>query len=69
MEPNKTENKKDFSIIFEEIEKYHKENPSFINNFASEEDLRQDESIRAFSEICQEINSVSSTPNVYLTFS
>ena len=69
MEPIKKENGKDFSIIFKEIEKYHEENPSFINDLISEEDLQNHKTIREFSDICQEINSASNTPVVYMTFS
>jgi len=69
MEPVKKEISKDFSIIFKEIEKFHEENPSFINNLVNEEDLKHDETIRAFGEICQEINSAGNTPLVYMTFS
>ncbi len=43
--------------------------PSYINNLVNEEDLKHDETIRAFGEICQEINSAGNAPIVYMTFS
>ncbi len=69
MEPIKKESSKDFTIIFKEIEKFHIENPSFANGLISEDDLRHDKTIREFGEICQEINSASNPPVVYMTFS
>ncbi|MCX6236464.1 MAG: hypothetical protein NTY07_02715 [Bacteroidia bacterium] len=60
---------KDFSVIFKEIEKFHQENPSFIYNLVSEEELEHDEEIRVFGEICQEINSAGNNQIVYMTFS
>lgn len=70
MRTNKAEkNKKDFSIIFQEIEKYHMSDASIQDNLLKEEDLEQDESIRAFGEICREISSEESTSLVFLTFS
>jgi hypothetical protein len=65
----KNETNNDFSIIFEEIEKYNNENPSFINNLISDEDLQNEKAIREFSDICQEINLASNIPVVYMTFS
>ena len=69
MKSEKKESSKDFSIIFKEIEKFHEENPSFIKNIVKEEDLQNEESIRAFSEICKEINSEGNNSVVYMTFS
>jgi hypothetical protein len=61
-------NKNDFSIIFEEIERFHNENPSFADNGINDEDLHNDETIRAFSDICREISTVENNPVQYLTF-
>ncbi len=68
MEPIKKATSKDFSIIFEEIEKIHEENPSLIKSLVNEDDLQQNETIRAFGDICQEINSSDNSHNVYMTF-
>lgn len=69
MEQNDVNSKKDFSIIFKEIEKFHLENPSFRDNDISEEDLKNDESIREFTEICRQINDSAADSTVCLTFS
>jgi hypothetical protein len=69
MEPKANNSKKDFSIIFEEIEKFHLENPSFNDNGISEEDLKNDVTIREFTEICRQINDSETDSTVYLTFS
>ena len=69
MEPIKKENNKDFSIIFKEVEKFHQKDSSINDNIVNEEDLQQDESIRAFGEICREINSIESNSAVFMTFS
>jgi len=69
METEKKEVKRDFTIIFKEIEKFHQEDSSIKDNIVNEEDLQQDESIRAFGEICREINSSESNSAVFMTFS
>jgi hypothetical protein len=69
MEPKTNNSKKDFSIIFEEIEKFHLENPSFNENGINEEDLINDVTIREFTDICRQINDSGSDSAVYLTFS
>jgi hypothetical protein len=69
MEPVSRDTKRDFSIIFNEIEKFHIETPSFIDNGIKEEDLKNDETIREFTDICREINNTELNPVVYLTFS
>jgi hypothetical protein len=69
MEQNEGNSKKDFSIIFKEIEKFHLENPSFSDIGISDEDLRNDESIREFTEICRQINDLEADPTICLTFS
>ena len=61
---------KDFSILFKEIEKYKDENPFYIRDIQNVEELQNDEQIREFSEICQQITSSANKENiVYLTFS
>lgn len=60
---------RDFSIIFEEIEKFSQKDSSIIDNIINDDLLQQDESIRAFSEICREINSNESNSTVFMTFS
>jgi len=62
-------NNRDFSIIFEEIEKFSQKDSSIKDNIITEDVLQQDESIRAFSEICREINSNESNSTVFMTFS
>lgn len=69
MEQINQEYNKDFSIIFKEIEKFHQQNPTFIYNLVSDEELDHDEKIRAFGEMCQEINSAGNNQVVYMTFS
>ena len=62
-------NNRDFSIIFEEIEKFSQKDSSIKDNIITEDVLQQDESIRALSEICREINSNESNSTVFMTFS
>jgi len=69
MEPVNQETNRDFSIIFKEIEKINKETPSFRGNLVNDADLQHEEAIRAFGEMCQEINSAGNNPTTYLTFS
>jgi hypothetical protein len=69
MDSIKKQTGNDFSIIFDEIEKFHDENPSYKFNFISEEDMNHDKSIREFTNICQEINSSPNTSVIYTTFS
>lgn len=69
MEQNDNNSKKDFSIVFKEIEKFHLENPSLSDNGITEEDLQNDESIREFTEICRQIADSETNSTVYLTFS
>lgn len=69
MEQNNNNSQKDFSIVFKEIEKFHLENPSFNDNGVNEEDLKNDQTIREFIEICRQINDSETNPAVYLTFS
>ena len=66
---NSNEIKNDFSIVFEKIEEYKKGNPSFAESGINCEDIKNDEAIRAFSDICREINSENNNPVVFLTFS
>lgn len=67
----KTPDKKDrdFSIIFQEIEKYNSQDPSIKDNMIKEDELKQEQSIRVFGEICREINTVENSSNVFVTFS
>lgn len=69
METQKNDIKSDFSIIFKEIENFHQKDSSIRDNLLKEEDLQEDESIRAFGEIYREINSEESVSPVFLTFS
>ena len=69
MEQHDNNTKKDFSIVFKEIEDFHLENPSFSDNSVNEEDLENYESIREFTEICRQIADSESSSTVYLTFS
>jgi len=69
MKQKKKEVKKDFTIIFREMEKIYQEDPSIIDNIVNEEDLQQDESIRLFGEICRELNSSDNSSAVFKTFS
>jgi len=62
-------NNRDFSIIFIEIEKYNQKDSSIKDNIINDDELQQDESIRAFGEICREINSNESNSTVFMTFS
>jgi hypothetical protein len=69
MEQKDDNSKKDFSVVFKEIEKFHLENPSFNDNGVTEDDLKNDETIREFTEICRQINDSETNSTVYLTFS
>ena len=69
MEQKNNASYKDFSIVFKEIEKFRLENPSFNDNSVTEEDLKNDETIREFTEICRQINDSETNSTVYLTFS
>lgn len=69
MEQNDNDSKKDFSVVFREIEKFHLENPLFNDNGVTEEDLKNDETIREFVEICRQINYPETNSTIYLTFS
>lgn len=62
-------NKRDFSIIFDEIEKYNKKDSLIKDNIINDDELQQDESIRAFGEICREINSSETNSAIFMTFS
>ncbi|MFA5781847.1 MAG: hypothetical protein WC868_06220 [Bacteroidales bacterium] len=67
---NSNEIKNDFSIVFEKIEEYNKKNPSIAESGINCEDIKNDEAIRAFSDICREISSDNNNnPVVFLTFS
>ena len=69
MESLKNIKNNDFSIIFNEVEKYHQKDSSIQDNLVREDDLKLDESIREFGNICNEINSIESNTTVFLTFS
>ncbi|OFY62088.1 MAG: hypothetical protein A2V64_09020 [Bacteroidetes bacterium RBG_13_43_22] len=69
MEQKDNNLKKDFTVVFKEIEKFHSENPSYNDNGVAEEDLKNDETIREFAEICRQINDSETNSTVYLTFS
>jgi hypothetical protein len=62
-------NNRNFSIIFDEIEKFNQKDSSIRDNIINEDELQQDESIRTFGEICREINSNESNSTVFMTFS
>lgn len=68
MKASLEENNKEFSIIFKEIEKYYAENPLFFDKLLTLDDIRNDKTIREFSEICQEISAATNVPVVYRTF-
>jgi len=59
----------DFSIIFKEVEEYKNENPYFLENLVPDDIFDHDESIRAFGEICKEINAIGNNQTVFMTFS
>ncbi len=62
--------KKDFTIIFKEIEKFHIEDSTIKDNIVNDEELQRDESIRIFGEICKEINNINeNSSTVFMTFS
>lgn len=58
-----------FSIIFDEIEKYNCKDPKYKDNVIAEDRLQENEAIRAFGEICNEIGSHEKPPFIYATFS
>lgn len=59
----------DFSLIFNEVEKFHKKDSSILENLVTEDELKIDESIREFGKICNEINWDENNTTVFLTFS
>lgn len=63
------EKNRDFSIIFKEIDEFKIKNPYITSLFKNEEVFNEDETIRAFGEICQEINSSSNQNVSFTTFS
>lgn len=63
------ENKKDYSIIFKEIEKLKDLNISQIEFTYDYDDYNHIESINEFSEICREINESNIQSSYYITFS
>jgi hypothetical protein len=65
----KTVINRDFSIIFKEIEDFNMTDTSIVTNLVNEEERQQDESIRAFGEICRELNEIENNSTVFLTFS
>ncbi len=60
--------RKDFSIIFKEIERFHTGNPANNDNGINEEDILNNEVIRKFNDLCREINNSDDKPVDYLTF-
>ncbi|HNY62652.1 MAG TPA: hypothetical protein PLB61_00890 [Bacteroidales bacterium] len=62
-------NNRDFSIVFEEVEKYNLKDSSIKDNIVSDDLLEQDETIRAFIEICKEINTSENNSTIFMTFS
>ncbi|MFA5433149.1 MAG: hypothetical protein WC319_09860 [Candidatus Paceibacterota bacterium] len=69
MKTAKSKNNSDFSLIFDEIEKFNQKDSSIIENLVTEDELKIDESIREFGKICSEISSNESNTTVFLTFS
>lgn len=69
MDSISNKNRNDFSIIFDEIDKFHIENPSFKLSYISDEDVANEDSIREFSNICEEINNLTNSPGIFMTFS
>ncbi len=68
MKMKKENSNRDFSIVFNEIEKYNIEDSSITENLVNEELLIQDESIREFSDICNEISTTSKDSSIFMTF-
>ncbi len=62
-------NNNDYTLIFEQIDKFNTENPSFSENFINEEDLINDETIREFCEICKEMRDDSCDTVEFISFS
>ena len=69
MELNKKIFNRDFSMVFNEIDKFNLKDPTIKDNLVNDDILQMDESIRVFSEICREINSAENNSTVFLTFS
>lgn len=69
MKADKNISNSDFSLIFNEVEKFHQKDSSILENLVTEDELKIDESIREFGKICNEINSNESNTTVFLTFS
>jgi len=69
MDPKDRNMNHKFSIIFEELNKLTTEKSSSEEYLISEDELQENDSIREFSEICQELNSSNEEKDVYLVFS
>ena len=59
----------DFTIIFNQIENFNSNNPSFSECGINTEDIKNDQTIREFSNICRELNSDTNIDVIYNTFS
>jgi hypothetical protein len=60
--------KNDFSIVFDKMKQYNKENSLSSNDFLNSEEIRTNEEIRDFEQICQELNAHSNGIVIYQTF-
>lgn len=62
-------NNNDYTLIFEQIDKFNTGNPGFSENFINDEDLINDEAIREFCEICKEIQNDNCDTVEFISFS
>ena len=58
----------DFSIVFDKIKQYNKENVLSSNDFLKSEEIITNEEIRDFGQICRELNENSNGIVIYQTF-
>ena len=61
------ETPKDFSIIFQEMDRANTEHPYIIENLVKQEDIIQDQAIREFGDICSQLKETE-YPVGYITF-
>lgn len=58
---------KDFSIIFQEMDRANTEQSYIIENLIKQEDIIQDQTIREFGDICSQLKETE-FPIGYITF-
>jgi hypothetical protein len=58
----------DFSIVFEKVKQYNEANSLSENDFLQPEEIIENETIRDFGQICEELNDSTIETVIYQTF-